>query len=75
MAPAFTRAQVPRLAVRQARKSRRKAGTDGDGVGDGREILGLGTDPVEADPPNSDLDDDGVPDREELERGTDPLGP
>ena len=53
----------------------RKADTNGDGLGDGREILDPGTDPLEADPPNSDLDNDGVPDRDELERGTDPLAP
>jgi hypothetical protein len=51
----------------------KKPDTDGDGVGDGREILELARDPLSRDPPDSDRDSDGATDVEELRRGTDPL--
>jgi uncharacterized protein YegL len=52
-----------------------KADTDADGLTDGEEIVGAGTDPTQADPPSSDRDNDGLADRQELQKGTDPLRP
>jgi len=44
--------------------------TDGDGLGDGEEVLQIGTDPL-----NQDTDGGGVPDGDEVGQGTDPLDP